>query len=300
MNRPLRTLLACTDFSPHATQAVHRAARLAGAHAATLVLAHAYDAPTIVPAWGDPGGGAWVSEEQVSEGLRERLQREGAELATEYGIAVQTTLLTGSVHRRLVEHADATGADLLVVGAHGDTGLLGRLLGSTTQKILRLSHRPVLVVRTPATSDYARVLVATDFSEPAREAARLAGTLCPAARMWLLHAHEPALESRLAYARIDPKLGERYLSLALAEAGRALTEFNDALKEAGVVATPLLRQGHPSLLLPAAIDELDIQLLALGAQGKSLLESGLLGSVSQHAVAQSPCDVLVVPRAAGD
>lgn len=300
MNRPLRTLLACTDFSPHATQAVHRAARLAQAHGATLVLAHAYDAPTIVPAWGDPGGGAWVSEEQVSEGIRARLERDGAELAAEYGVAVRATLLTGSVHRHLVEHADATGADLLVVGAHGETGLLGRLLGSTAQKILRRSQRPVLVVRTPAATDYARVLVATDFSEPAREAARLAAMLCPVARLWLLHAHEPVLESRLAYARIDPKLGERYLGLALAEAERALTEFHGALKEAGVVATALLRQGHPSLLLPAAIDEFDIQLLALGAQGKSLLESGLLGSVSQHAVAQAPCDVLVVPRTTSD
>lgn len=300
MTGAIRTLLACTDFSPLAGRAVRRAARLAKAHEAKLVLVHAWDAPTIVPAWGDPGGGAWVSDEVVNEGVRARLERDGAALSAEYGIQVQATPLTGSVHRLIVEHADAVGADLLVVGAHGETGLLHRLLGSTTQKILRRSHRPVLVVRTAADADYSRLLAATDFSDSARDAARIAAALCPAATLWLLHAHEPELEKRLAYARIDPELGERYFGLALAEAERALATFAGMLERDGIACTPMLRQGHPSLLLPSVIDELDIDLVVLGAQGKSRLEAGLLGSVSQHAVAQAPCDVLVVPRAAND
>lgn len=46
----------------------------------------------------------------------------------------------------ILERADATGADLIVIGTHGRGGLAHALLGSTAEGVLRRSKVPVLVV----------------------------------------------------------------------------------------------------------------------------------------------------------
>jgi len=58
------------------------------------------------------------------------------------------------IERRVVQGAPAgvlveesRGADLLVVGSRGHSGLKARLLGSTSESILHHCRRPVLVVR---------------------------------------------------------------------------------------------------------------------------------------------------------
>jgi nucleotide-binding universal stress UspA family protein len=46
-----------------------------------------------------------------------------------------------------VDHASASGADLIVMASHGRKGVSALLLGSETQKVLTHSAVPVLVVR---------------------------------------------------------------------------------------------------------------------------------------------------------
>ncbi len=48
----------------------------------------------------------------------------------------------------LVDVADRRDARFIVVGSWGESALRGAILGSTPHKLLHLSHRPVLVVRT--------------------------------------------------------------------------------------------------------------------------------------------------------
>jgi nucleotide-binding universal stress UspA family protein len=46
--------------------------------------------------------------------------------------------------------ASEESADMIVMGTHGHTGLTHALLGSTAEKVVRLSKCPVLTVRTPS------------------------------------------------------------------------------------------------------------------------------------------------------
>ena len=48
-----------------------------------------------------------------------------------------------------VDYADEAGADLVVMGTHGRTGLDRYLLGSVTEKVVRTADVPVLTVRAP-------------------------------------------------------------------------------------------------------------------------------------------------------
>jgi nucleotide-binding universal stress UspA family protein len=65
--------------------------------------------------------------------------------ARAHGVAATGETRSGKPFEQIIAAADALGADLLVVGRHGEA-LGGRAwLGSTTQKVIGLSERPVLV-----------------------------------------------------------------------------------------------------------------------------------------------------------
>jgi len=50
-------------------------------------------------------------------------------------------------HEGIIEAAQRSGADLVIMASHGRGGLTGALIGSVTQKVLAHSKIPVLVIR---------------------------------------------------------------------------------------------------------------------------------------------------------
>jgi nucleotide-binding universal stress UspA family protein len=49
----------------------------------------------------------------------------------------------------IVKTAEERNCDLIVMGSYGHGGLAGAIMGSTAQRVLRRSKRPVLVVHLP-------------------------------------------------------------------------------------------------------------------------------------------------------
>ena len=62
-------------------------------------------------------------------------------------VSVETVVLDGNPYERILDYADETDADLVVMGTHGRTGVDRYLLGSVTEKVVRTSDVPVLTVR---------------------------------------------------------------------------------------------------------------------------------------------------------
>lgn len=62
-------------------------------------------------------------------------------------ITPKLVILTGEIHTATMECADPENAGLIVIGPHGHTGITHALLGSTAEKVVRLSKCPVLTVR---------------------------------------------------------------------------------------------------------------------------------------------------------
>lgn len=84
----------------------------------------------------------------------------GNEVLAEAGLAakqagvtdVQSHLLVAAkgskeMAQELVDYADAQGADLIVIGTHGRSGLMHLLMGSFAETVMRQSHLPLLVIR---------------------------------------------------------------------------------------------------------------------------------------------------------
>ncbi|MCH5376893.1 MAG: universal stress protein [Planctomycetes bacterium] len=60
---------------------------------------------------------------------------------------VQVEIEFGSPGYRIAEHAEKLDAELIVIPSHGRTGLKRMMLGSVAERVIRLSHCPVLVLR---------------------------------------------------------------------------------------------------------------------------------------------------------
>ncbi len=68
-------------------------------------------------------------------------------LASAAGAEVRSLILFGIPFEQILEAAKTLRTDLIVVGRHGESNVVRTPFGGTTQKIVGLSDRPVLVVR---------------------------------------------------------------------------------------------------------------------------------------------------------
>ncbi|QZY00271.1 universal stress protein [Halobaculum rubrum] len=59
---------------------------------------------------------------------------------------IEGAIAQGKPHRAILEYVDEHDVDLVVMGTHGRTGLNRYLIGSVTERVVRLSDTPVLTV----------------------------------------------------------------------------------------------------------------------------------------------------------
>ncbi|MEE6209647.1 universal stress protein [Salarchaeum sp. III] len=69
-----------------------------------------------------------------------------ADAATERGIDVVESVRVGQPHAVVADYAEDEDIDLVVIGSHGRSGVRRALLGSVTERVLRSTRKPVLVV----------------------------------------------------------------------------------------------------------------------------------------------------------
>jgi len=134
----LDRVLVPTDGSAYASAAVDHAIELALATDAALHVVHVVDTG-IVDTGPIPGA--------LDEVGRRALQQ-AAERAEAAGVpSIERSLLTGTPHQEIVDYADENGVECIVMGTHGRTGVDRYLLGSVTERVVRLSDVPVLAVK---------------------------------------------------------------------------------------------------------------------------------------------------------
>jgi nucleotide-binding universal stress UspA family protein len=142
-----RRILHATDFSRASRAAFTQAVELASANQAELTLVHVY--PPVVPPL-SAGTAAPEAYRALLAEVQTRAQKELDRLvarAQEAGIPVKGLLFEGTPHDRIVRAAKAAGANLIVVGTHGRTGLARLFLGSVAARVVALAPCPVLTVR---------------------------------------------------------------------------------------------------------------------------------------------------------
>jgi nucleotide-binding universal stress UspA family protein len=141
----MKRILVGVDGSPEAAAAAQKAADLAKAVRAQLTIAH------VVPRRPPPGPEAYVAPRDRGD-LVERhhvaaLLYQAEQDCARDGLVLDSQTHTGPVAEALADAADEGDFDLVVVGHRGRGGARRTLLGSVADRLVQISHKPVLVVR---------------------------------------------------------------------------------------------------------------------------------------------------------
>jgi nucleotide-binding universal stress UspA family protein len=106
------------------------------------------DSVTAVFGYAPPGlwGGEIAEHEEAIEELGEKVLGSARARAAERGVEIEAHLIPKRAAEALIAAAEQRDARMIVVGSFGDPPLKGVILGSTPNKLLHLSDRPVLVV----------------------------------------------------------------------------------------------------------------------------------------------------------
>jgi len=142
-------VLAPIDFSDHSQKALSASKDIANAYEARLHLLFVAEKRT-VPTFSDtgiPGVGVVEMDPEIVKNAEAALQQlnentEGPAVESQYHVR------EGNVSRDIVDFAETNGVDLIVMATRGLTGVTRFLIGSNTERIVRVAPCPVLTVPT--------------------------------------------------------------------------------------------------------------------------------------------------------
>ena len=289
-----RHILSATDLSAFSLQAVDRAADLATTTGARHTVLHALGLDALGPLRNLLGERADSVAHTAMQQQQAALAAAMAEPARHPGPAPTLRVEEGLASRVVPALVRETDADLVVVGARGQSLLRRLVVGSTASHLMRRSHCPVLVVKNPFQQPYRRVLLPMDFSPGSALALALARELAPRADLVLLHAFDVPFEGMLQYAGVSQDIIHQY---RIEARERALRQLREMAAEQGLAAgdyTPLVEHGDAVALITGHQQRLGCDLVVMGKHGTHVTEELLLGSVTKRVLSEGDADVLVV------
>jgi nucleotide-binding universal stress UspA family protein len=290
----VNTILCASDGSPGADEALRQASALGGPGARLIVL-HIYTPPVPLAVAGYGIGQLPASDldaiaAQARESIGAQVVRAGVGGPH---VEIEVAFAGSATYAEIVRRAETVGADVVVVGGQGATGLARILLGSVAQQVVRHSHAPVLVARPSPRGG--EILAATDLSEPARHAVRAASQEARRRKSRLVVAHFldlPPEMMALGWSAVPAPS-----SMPESHAGRrrqAEEDLRRELETLGVEAEPVIGEGAPATSIVKLAEQRQASLIVVGTAGRTGLSRVLLGSVAAAVVERAHSSVLVV------
>ncbi len=290
----LKKIVVATDFSEQAEVATSHAFALAKKSGAELHVVHALGISAVGAAMPYPVTVPEVYSVQVSEirkAERERLDSL-CESFSGQGVTVIPVFVEAHPDEGIVHAATEIGADLIVVGSHGRSGLSRFLLGSIAEAVAKRAECDVLVARDVVPEGgYSRILVPTDFSEVSDKAIAAAAMLVNTkGEVELFHAWQMPGGAATYWGEVSDGLRENIR--------RGAMEFG--LKSiAGYAGSPgefsfSEEEGDARHALQKRVDSGQYDLVVMGTHGRRGLGRMLLGSVTESTIRHTKKSVYLV------
>lgn len=250
-------------------------------------LKHAYISPTM------PADFLETYRHEVTEVAERVLHEMKAELEP-YCRHIRLIADSGDAAESIIQTAEESHADLVILGQRGMTATPSFLLGGVSQKVATYASCSVLVVKEPI-AKLERILLAVDGSEAGHKTVEfLAGqpfkgpvqmtavTVWPSGRAesWGIPVGMPG---RSELQRVVEEKGQELLREISRECG----------SETYRIATELLHGDPAFAILDAAVRH-QAQIIVIGSRGMKAIKRFLLGSVSAKVLVHASCSVLIV------
>ena len=296
------SILCAVDFSETSALALQCAREIADHHAQPLTIVTVVD-PLLAAA------------EQVQAGaeatsvIRQSLARfvdEHVGSGRPAGQHLQVRI--GEVAPQVLEVARDAHAQLLVMGTQGGTGVEKLMFGSTAERLLRTTDRPVMVVP-PAFGTSSRhvlghlrhVLAPVDFHDHALDDARVAARIAQAshARLHLLHVLPDVGMTRWTIVQplAAPQLAEQWQSAHVGRTESAMAALQRLVEALELRDEPGIEveEGNVADVITKLTARLPVDLVVMGLRGAAAEHSGRVGSVAYRVLSQCPVPVLALP-----
>ena len=289
-----KSILVATDFSDNATHAVRKAALLAEHHAARLTLLHVVNPAGFKPLreW----FGHSIDVDLKAAQARETLRRFAAEIIGRHGVPVRFRIVIGESFDEILRASE--GVDLLVLGQRGRNRIKDLVTGSTADRLLRSCRRAMLIVKLPLDGFYRSILVPVDFTAYSQGCLQAAAGLVRTAKVHMFHALDSIDEFQMRMADVPADVILNHGSIVDRELH---IRMQGIAAKAGVESSRLstaVRRGPALACTLDQVDKLGADLIVVGKHGASAMAEFLLGSLTSRLLAESKCDLMVLPRAA--
>lgn len=286
----MRRILAATDFSTRSDRALRRAVLIAGQFNAALVLVHVVD---------DDQPAYLIDRQRTA--ASELLEQTARTVTDVDHVATEVAIATGDPFAGILWAAEEADADLVVIGPHRRQ-LLDTFIGTTAERTIRRSRRPVLMANAVPSGRYNRSLAAVAFDDASRSAVETARRLgfLDHTEVLALHLFDAPALGMMKRGMAVPEAIEHYVDNEKQRVGAELTSF---LAAAGLRrAQPILQPATGSLAheILSCADAQDVDLIVVGTNQRMGIERLLLGSVAQRILVDATQDVLVVPPASNE
>ncbi len=287
-----KKLLIPIDFSEHSELAAKQGLSLAAIYKGTVYFLHV-------------GDDAERSAQRLSKFLSHKI-------GYEMPVPVKKLVAQGTPATVILSAARKIGADAIIMGSRGASGLRHLMQGSVSEKVLRQAHCPVLIIKKPkavnsdsyvmpqirdisGTFQVDKILVPLDFSPASKQAFYQAISLASRYNSTIYtltvfekktkefsHAHEEHTVVTLRGEKI--KLWEAFPRL-INESGYDTSRLR--IKR-------MLLPGDPFSKIESVVEKKEVDLVIMGTNGRTGFEHFLLGSVAEKVLRSLHCSVMTI------
>lgn len=311
----LQRILCPVDLSESSMLALRFANAIAGRYKSALTILHVLENPHLDIPGAETGAFSFgeamnLYKEERQEQIIETLRRKGNPAPN-----LEIIFTEGSPYKEIVDNAKKLKSDMIIMSAFTD-GTYGSMIGSTTERVIRLSPCPVLTIRTDIGSKYheeikemndlmdtrpgisRKILLPTDFSEHSMLAKKYALSLAIEykAEIIALHIIENIAQLSLLTGVEMPgySAASIYYNDLFKLAQKRIKEICDEASSKGINTKERIIYGNPRHEILNIAKSESIDMIVIGTHGRRGFSRLIHGSVAEAVIRHSPCSVLSV------
>jgi nucleotide-binding universal stress UspA family protein len=284
----MKKILVATDFSARSDRAIRRATLLARQFGASVILVHVVD--------DDQPRQLVESESEIAERI---LADQCASLRDIDGLDCELLIELGDPFEGIAAATARLSPDLLVVGTHRRQALKDLFLGTTAERTIRASKRPVVMANNVPAAPWRHILVGIDFSDNSSAAFEAVKSLGIGANATVsaLHVFDAPGTALIAHSTMTRDEATGYIAGEQVRAEKDLAAFVKRAGHAPDNAIVRFNETSVGMVLAETARELSADLIVVGTRGRSGVARTMLGSTAEETFRVSEMDVLAVPVA---